>query len=176
TPGWPGCPQLAGPVATLVMRPATAGDSDPLRDITAVMATVAGSIVLVDVEGQPDAQCWGELLTACAQRVGIPGAIINGAVRDVRGIADRKFPVFARGVHPARIRGRLGLRTAGTPVMIDGQRVRPGDLAVAGDEGVILVPRESAEKVLETAHQCATRSARQLAMLDTGADPRDVFR
>jgi regulator of RNase E activity RraA len=180
TPVWPGCPQLTGPVATLVMRPATGAagedDRDPVRDIVEAMTALAGSIVLMDVEGRPETQCWGEFLTACAQRAGIPGAIINGAVRDVRGIEERKFPVFARGVHPARARGRLRLASVGAPVTIDGQQVHPGDLAAAADDGVILIPRENSELVLETARQCAARSARQIALLDAGAAPRDVFR
>lgn len=175
TPAWPGCPPLAGPVATLVMRPATADDSDPLAEITAAMTALAGSVLLVDVGGRADAQCWGELLTACAQRAGIPGAIVNGAVRDVAGIAERKFPVFARGVHPARARGRLRLAAVNAPVEIDGQRVRPGDLAAAGDDGVVVVPGASSAMVLEAARRCAARSARQLARLDAGADPRDVL-
>lgn len=175
TPAWPGCPRLAGPVATLSVRPAAADDPAPLGDIAAAMAGLAGSVLLVDLEGRSDAQCWGELLTACAQRAGVPGVIVNGAVRDVRGIADRKFPVFARGVYPARARGRLRLAAAGHPVMIDGQEVRPGDLAAADDDGLVVVPGGSSGLVLETARRHAARSARQLAALDAGADPRTVL-
>src|SRR5450756_2235039 len=175
-PVWPGCPRLAGPVATLIMRPVTMDDHDPVPDIVWAMTALAGFIVLVDVEGRPDAQCWGGLLTVCAQRAGILGAIINGAVRDVSGIAERKFPVFARGVHPARVRGRLRLAAVRATVMIDGQEVRPGDLAAADDDGVILLAREHSRMVLEATRQRAAREAEQLALLDAGADPRDVFR
>lgn len=174
-PMWRGCPAVAGPVATLALRPATNLGEDPLPAILRVMAGMSGRLVLIDLEGRTDQQCWGGVLTACAQRFGITGALVNGAVRDVQGIADRAFPVFARAVHPARIRARLRLAGHGADVVIDGAVVHPGDIAVADADGAVFLPFADLPRVARRAAERAAIEHQMLARLAEGADPRDLF-
>jgi regulator of RNase E activity RraA len=175
-PAWPGCPALAGPVATLTMRPAEDSPrADPLPDILRAMAGLAGRLVLVDLDGRTDMQCWGGVLTACAQRWGIPGAVINGAVRDTAEIAGRGFPVFARSVHPARIRGRLRLAASGADVMVDGAVVHSGDIVIADGDGAVFLPSADFARARRLAARRAADERELLSRLAAGDDPRDLL-
>jgi regulator of RNase E activity RraA len=174
-PMWPGCPRLTGPIATLTLRPARERDENPLPPLLRAMAELAGRIVLVDLDGRTDVQCWGGVLTACAQRFDIPGVIVHGPVRDVETLAERHFPTFASGVYPARIRGRLRLTSVHADVAIAGGVVHSGDVVVADADGVVFL---SADRAADVALRAAARAAderRALDRLRAGEDPRDVF-
>lgn len=174
-PVWPGCPQVIGAVATLSMQPASDPGNDPLPGIVRAMTNLSSFVIMLDLGGRTDLQCWGGVLTACAQRMGVRAVIVNGAVRDAGAIAGRNFPVFARAVYPGRIRGRLRLAAVGSAVSVDGAAVHPGDLVAADDDGAIFLPSEYRTPVMRLAGQQAARDQERLALLAAGTDPCEVF-
>src|SRR5262245_55762716 len=98
-PLWAECPPLAGRVRTIRLE---RGDDTPLPDLLEVLAGASGHLVLVDLRGRIDVQCWGTVLATAARYFGVPGALVNGAVRDVEGLRELGFATYARGVYPAR--------------------------------------------------------------------------
>jgi 4-hydroxy-4-methyl-2-oxoglutarate aldolase len=174
-PSWNGCPTVAGPVATLTLRPAATPDPDPLPAIVHALAEMGGFVVLVDLGGRQHVQCWGGVLAVVAQRFGVRGTLVDGAVRDVNVLEEIGFPVFARAVHPARIRGRLELAAVDDDVVIDGGIVQAGDMVVVDTDGALFLPLDSAADAVELARVREAEEQELLARLRAGADPRDVF-
>ncbi len=174
-PAWSGCPPLTGAIATITLRPARSVNDNPLSDIVSVLAELRGLVVVIDAGGRADQQCWGGILTACAQQFGVLGALVNGAARDVDSIARSRFPTYARGVHPARIRGRLQVAQVGADVIISDSVIRQGDVVMADSDGVVFLPSDQVSRVTALAKERAAGERAQLARLGSGEDPRDVF-
>jgi regulator of RNase E activity RraA len=96
---------------------------------------------------------WGELLSTAARHRGCRGAIIDGYTRDTKAIIAMGFPVFCRGIHPADSLGRLDVAEHDVPIDCGGVLVQPGDLVLADDDGVVLVPQGVADQVLAAAEE-----------------------
>jgi 4-hydroxy-4-methyl-2-oxoglutarate aldolase len=171
-PLWADCPGLAGTVRTVRLE---AGDDAPLRDLLELLAGASGDLLLVDLGGRTDAQCWGTVLATAAVYFGVRGALVNGAVRDVEGLRELGFPTYACGVYPARSRGRLGLAAAGEPVKLDGGIVESGSFAIADADGAVFLPAASESDVLSLAADLRAVEEEQLRAVREGADPRVVF-
>jgi 4-hydroxy-4-methyl-2-oxoglutarate aldolase len=171
-PIWEGCPQLFGRIVTVRLEP---GSESPLAGLLEVLAGAADSLVLVDLGGRVDVQCWGTVLATAARHFGVRGALVNGAVRDVDGLRALGFATYARGVYPARMRGRLRLAAVGEPVELDGAVVESGSFAVADRSGTIFLPFGRAEEVLALAAELRTGEQAQMDAISAGADPRSIF-
>ena len=94
---------------------------------------------------------WGELLSTAARNSGCVGAIVDGAVRDIRQMREMGFAVFARGASPYDSQNRQRVIDVDVPVEIDGVRFSPGDLVVVDEDGVVVVPRAVEEAVIQRA-------------------------
>lgn len=140
-PLWDGA-RLHGPAYTVRCAP---GDNLMLH--AAIHRAPAGSVLVVDAGDASHAVAGGNVC-AVAHRRGIAGMIIDGAIRDVEEIRDLGFPVFARSVVP-----KPGLKAVvlplQQPVTCGGVLVRPGDLVLADEEGIVSVPAERVEAVLQ---------------------------
>ena len=77
--------------------------------------------------------------------------------RDVGQARELGFPVFARAQVPVTARGRLRQKSAGEPILVGDVTVRPGDVVMADEGGVVVVPRERAAEVLDAAQRLAGR-------------------
>ena len=94
---------------------------------------------------------WGELLTTACLARKAAGCVTDGLVRDIRHIAQMRFPVFHGGVGPLDSKGRGKVMEIEVPVMCAGVLVRPQDLVVGDADGVVVIPREVEEKVVALA-------------------------
>jgi 4-hydroxy-4-methyl-2-oxoglutarate aldolase len=105
-----------------------------------------GSILVVATGGFV-AGYWGEVLTVAAEAAGIAGLVIDGGVRDIAALTARRFPVFTRGIS---VRGTLkaSVLSVGQALSFTGTPVAAGDLVVADDDGVIVIPASQAETTL----------------------------
>lgn len=121
----------------------------------------AGEIAAVDALRADDvlvASCcvyslWGELLSTAARARGARGVILDGPTRDIASIRAMGFPVFCRGTHPADSLGRVMIEAHNVPIVCGGVLVRPGDLLLADDDGVVVVPADVAEEALSLAEE-----------------------
>ena len=107
------------------------------------------SIIVVETDGNDYAVAGGNVC-AIAQENGVQGFVIDGVVRDIGEIRENKFPVFARGVFP-KPGGKSSDGEAKIPVTCGGVVVDTGDLVVADEEGIVIVPATEIETVLQSA-------------------------
>src|SRR6266513_28012 len=165
-PMWPECAPLAGRVSRVRL---DGGADTPLPALLEVLAGAADQLVLLDLGGRLDVQCWGTVLATAARSFGVRGALINGAARELG------FATYARGVYPARIRGRLALTAVDQPVELEGGVVESGSFAVADASGVVFLPETRAAEVLALASDLRTEEEQRLQLVRDGGDPRLVF-
>lgn len=125
----------------------------------AIEAAEPGGVVVVEQLTGIDAAGWGGILARAAKVRGLSGAIVDGPTRDVDEATEIGFAVFARGTTARTARGRIHEADTNCPVHIGGQRVEPGDYALADSSGVVFIKPENIEAVLETAEMIAAREA-----------------
>ncbi len=151
-PVWMPIPRIAGPAY-----PVRCGRHDNLMLHAAIHRAPAGSVIVVQAGDQECAVAGGNVC-AWAQHRGIAGFVVDGMVRDVAEVRTRGFPVFARGIVPIP-GGKDKSGVLNGPVTCGGVRVRPGDVVVADEEGIVVVEAERAEEVLRAAEAKAARDA-----------------
>ena len=151
-PLWAGMPRFAGPAFPVQCPP-----GDNLMVHAAIHRAPAGSVVVVDA-GDVDYAVAGGHVCAVAQRNGIAAFVVDGVIRDLEEVRDARFPVFARGVIPKPgAKEELGIFNG--PVVCGGVTVAPGDVVVADEEGVVVVPLDRLDAVLVAAQGRAAQEA-----------------
>jgi regulator of RNase E activity RraA len=143
-PVWPGVPRIAGPAFTV-----RTGRHDNLMFHAAIYLAQPGDVIVVEA-GDDEMAVAGGNVCAIAQRRGVAGLIVDGVIRDVGEARENRFPVFARGASPIPAR-RVGDGGIGAPIRCGGVIVNPGDVVVADEEGIVVVPRARAEEILAKA-------------------------
>lgn len=153
-PLWGPMPRIAGPAYPVCCAP---GDNLMLH--AAIYRAPPGSVIVVEA-GDIDYAVAGGNVCAVAQRNGIAGFVIDGVIRDLAEVREAGFPVFARGVIPIP-GGKHVIDTLNGIVHCGGVEVAPGDIVVADEEGVVVVPADRQESVLEAAQERAAADAAQ---------------
>lgn len=110
-----------------------------------------GDFVVIDNDGRPDCTVWGDIMTQYATARGFAGTIIDGVCRDVSKALGDGYPMFTRGRFMRTGKDRVQIEAINITVSIGGARVSPRDIVVADANGVVVVPRERAREVAETA-------------------------
>jgi regulator of RNase E activity RraA len=111
------------------------------------------SVYVMTVEDGANIAGMGGLMGTAMSAREFAGAVIDGGVRDVAYLRKIGFPVYASGIVPSTSAGRYRAVGAGRPVVCDGVDVAPGDIVAADSDGVVVVPRQIAPKVLVLAQQ-----------------------
>lgn len=108
-----------------------------------------GDVVVLDNNGRTDCTVWGDILTITAKIKDISGTVIEGVFRDMPTILEEGYPIFSRGRFMMTGKDRVMVEATQVIVSIGAVQVKPGDILVGDDSGVVVVPQELAEKVLE---------------------------
>lgn len=139
--------QLCGPAFTVEVRP-----GDNLMIHAALVLARPGDILVVDGQADTRTALMGELMCMHAVAAGLQGVVLDGAIRDRGELRDGNFPVFACASNPngptKNLAGRIG-----HPVSVGGVTVNAGDLVCADLDGVLIVPRQDIDSVLEGARK-----------------------
>lgn len=133
----------------------------------------AGDIAILS-SGLEEVSVMGGLSTAWARRVGIAACITDGGVRDIESIRRLEHPVWSSGKTPITGRHRLEAAEINCTVTLAGVAVRPGDLVVADDTGVCIVPVEVIGQVLERCLEGDRTESVVISMLNEGRDVADI--
>jgi len=170
------CPKIVGFAVTVKVIAAGLTPSKYHMGVEAIEAANPGDVIVIDNRGRTDVSCWGEILSVAAKNKGLAGVVIDGAFRDLDAIKKIGFPVYARGVVPVTARGRIMQEALNVPIQCGGVQVRPGDVVLADDNGVVIVPYEKAEEVLKVALELYERECKMIEELQKGVSILEVDR
>ena len=118
---------------------------------------------------------WGELFSTAARGRGATGVICDGPVRDTSKIREIGFPTFANGTKPQDYKGRMRIQSSGQPVMCGGVLVGAGDLIVADEDGVVVIPAQNIDEVIQLTNHRASQENLVLKELQQGSRIREVW-
>lgn len=155
--------RLAGPAFTVDTRPA-----DNLMLHYAMLKARAGDVLVVDAKGFLEAGVWGDVFTEQAQRIGLAGLVIHGAVRDAAAMTEAGFPVFSRGLS-IKGTGKHQPGRINVTVTIGDVSINPGDIIVGDQDGVVVVQRHEVEQVLAKSRQREDKEAYFRQQIRNGA-------
>jgi len=151
-PLWSGMPRVVG-----LAYPVRCAPGDNLMLHAAIYRAPPASVIVVQA-GDLDYAVAGGNVCAVAQKRGIAAFVIDGVIRDLAELRQNRFPVFARGVMP--IPGEKNIvHPLGQPVTCGGVLVSLGDVVVADEEGIVVIPADQAESVLKSAQIRAAKDA-----------------
>lgn len=108
-----------------------------------------GQVVVIDNAGRDDCTVWGDIMSLYASLNKIGGTIIDGVCRDVPEIKKLGYPVFSKGHYMVTGKDRVQVQSINEPVSISNVKVKQGDIVFGDDTGVLVIPLEKAEAVLE---------------------------
>ncbi|WP_185805329.1 RraA family protein [Bacillus canaveralius] len=158
--------KLVGTAVTVKTRP-----GDNLLVHKAIDMAEPGDVIVVDAGGETTNAIVGEIMLRLAQKKGINGFVINGAIRDTAAFKDDVFPVFAKGVtHRGPYKDGPG--EINVSISIAGTIVKPGDIVVGDEDGVVVVPAEDASKILQLVRAQQIKEIKILDSIEDGTVDR----
>ena len=133
-----------------------------------------GDVIVIDNGGRTYCTAWGDILTTVAVNKKLAGTVIDGVCRDVDNIREMGYPMFTRGHFMVTGKDRIVMESYNKPVEICDIKVNPGDLIMADQSGVLVIPREKADEVLALAEQISEAENKIVASVKNGATLKDA--
>jgi 4-hydroxy-4-methyl-2-oxoglutarate aldolase len=153
----------------------TPGENPYALEIALIDSLKPGEIPVFACGASGRVAPWGELLSTAAKVRGAAGALMDGAVRDIKAIRAMKFPVFHGGIAPLDSKGRGVVKAIDVPIECAGVAVSPGDLIFGDADGVVVVPQSLEADVLKLAFNKIAGERNTLRDLQAGESLAAVF-
>lgn len=161
--------KFAGRAVTALLTPATPEAATPQltarHSVQMIDEAKPGEVGVIVIEDGLDVAAIGGLMGTDAKVRGMAGMVLDAGVRDVEELRALGLPVYSRSVVPSTTVGRFASVANNIPVSCAGVTVNPGDIVVADEDGVVVVPKDNAEAVLKRAREIDEREKKMVPMI-----------
>ncbi|MEJ5203082.1 MAG: hypothetical protein WHV66_12705 [Anaerolineales bacterium] len=166
--------RFVGPALTVRLEPGNQVDC-----LDALSVAQAGDVIVVDAAGETETSIWGGLMAGLCKMKGVVGAVVDGAIRDIDEIKDLGFFIFSKAIVPRSTHspysGRLEPIEVNVPIQCGGIPVRPGDLVLGDEIGVVVIPLEQAAETLAKAREQAEKEEKTREKIRQGKTVEELL-
>jgi 3-hexulose-6-phosphate synthase/6-phospho-3-hexuloisomerase len=166
--------RFVGPALTVRLEPGNQVDC-----LDALSVAENGDVIVVDAAGETETSIWGGLMSGLCQMKGVVGAVIDGAMRDTDETRALGFFVFAKAIVPrsthSPFSGRMEPIEINVPIQCAGTLVNPGDLVLADEIGVVVIPQANSAEILEKARRQAEQEEKTRARIKEGKTVEQIL-
>lgn len=163
--------RMAGPAYTVRYVPA----GDPVGTVGDFVDDIPeGGVAVLDNQGRTDCTVWGDILTTYASLHKIAGTAIWGVCRDTRVPLGLGYPMFSAGRFMRTGKDRVEVADVQVPVALGDVQVRPGDIVVGDDDGVVVIPEHRLDEVFELADEVGRTEDDIMSAVEDGASITDA--
>jgi regulator of RNase E activity RraA len=160
---------FVGRAATALVKAASPEQATPAlavkHSVEMIDSANPGDVGVIVMENTLDVAAIGGLMGTAAKSRGMAGMVLDGAVRDLAELRALGLPVYARAVSPATAVGRYASVSKQVPVECGGVTISPGDIVVAGEDGVVVVPKDRAADVLKRSQEIDARETKMVPFI-----------
>ena len=166
--------KLVGPAVTMRMTAAGVTPQKTHLGMNAIAAAQPGDVIVIDNAGRDNCTVWGDIMAKTAKKMGVAGTVINGVCRDRPALIESGYAVFSKGCYMRTGKDRVYVDAVNVPVTLSDIQVRPGDIVIGDDTGVVVVPDSVAERVAEIAENIDKKEKEILALVEQGHTLREA--
>jgi len=159
--------RFVGPALTVRLEPGNQVDC-----LDALSVAQSGDVIVVDAAGETETSIWGGLMSGLCKMKGVIGAVVDGSIRDTDETRDLGFQIFSKAIVPRSTHspysGRMEPIEINVQIQCAGVIVRPGDLVLGDEIGVVVIPLEESARVLVLAREQAEKEEKTRAKIREG--------
>jgi 4-hydroxy-4-methyl-2-oxoglutarate aldolase len=133
-----------------------------------------GQVVVIDNSGRLDCTVWGDIMAVYAKARGVEATVIDGVCRDIPAVKRSDYPIFSKSWYMVTGKDRVEVDAINVPVAVSNVQVKPGDIILGDDTGVIVIPRERAEEVLALAQSIDETEQKIIKAIEGGVTLKEA--